>query len=49
MLRIVVVGGTMLIIVVISVIAIVVSTSQGADWSESCWKSDKKNTDSDES
>ena len=42
MLRIIVIGGTMLIIAVISVIAIVVSTSKGAEWSESVWKSDSE-------
>ncbi len=42
MLRIIVIGGTMLVIVVISVLALVVSTSKGAEWSESVCKSDPK-------
>ena len=40
MLRIIFIGGVMLIIAVISLIAIVMSTSKGAEWSESIWKSD---------
>ena len=40
MLRIIFIGGIMLIIIVICLIAIVMSTSKGAEWSESIWKSD---------
>lgn len=36
--RIVVVAVTLLAIAVISVLAIVVSTSKGSDWGESVWK-----------
>lgn len=39
MAKIFVVGFTMLVIVLISVVALIVSTSQGSDWSESVWKS----------
>ena len=43
MAKVFVVGFTMLVIVLISVVALIVSTSQGSQWSESVWKSlDKK-------
>ena len=39
MVKVFVVGFTMLAIVVISVVALIVSTSQGSTFSESVWKS----------